>query len=181
MHQQPHLHTTALGLHTRALVVVDPSVDGWPGLLEGLQDSTAVLVLEPHSHGLLQLTDHLRGLLAPLRSLHLIGHGSPGCMRLGAAELNLASLQTWAPHWQRVGQALDGEGELVLYGCALAKGPRGRQFIDALTTSVGAAVTASSRPVGAQAMAGGWSFDHYTGAAPSASDLHLACPHPPHR
>jgi hypothetical protein len=170
----PHPRTSPAAAHTRALVVVDLAVDGWQGLLEGLDHSTVVLVLQPHSHGLAQLGEHLRGLQAPLHSIHLMGHGRPGSLRLGSGELDLASLQTCAPQWQQIGHGLDAEGALVLYGCELAKGPLGRQFIAALAACVGAEVTASSRRVGAVALAGDRALDQCTGTAASAPALHPA-------
>ena len=75
--------------------------------------------------------------------IHLYGHGKPGHQRLGRGEITVESLRTKKKLWQQLGQ-MGGKGsDILLYGCNLAKGQKGRELIAKIGKLTGLDVAAS--------------------------------------
>jgi len=119
-------------------------------------DYAIVLVLAPKQNGIDQITTALKR-YHPVTSLHVIAHGTPGCLYLGNTELSLDtvadyadSLQLWLPF---------PNSTLVLYGCRVAAGDAGSEFMERLHQLTGAAIAASTTPVGSSSLNGNWHLD----------------------
>ena len=98
------ISTQSKGDHStdQALVILDASVDYLPQLLA---DVAAVdwLVLDASTDGITQITAALQTRQS-VSSLHIVSHGTAGCLQLGGSQLSLATtnhyaqqLQAWAP------------------------------------------------------------------------------------
>jgi len=86
------------------------------------------------------------------KAVHLLAHGAPGEVRLGARPLDEAALA--AREWP------DAAGTAVMiYACRVAEGDTGRRFVDGLAGVAGCTVAASSRPVGHAGRGGSWELD----------------------
>ncbi|NJR70124.1 MAG: DUF4347 domain-containing protein [Synechococcales cyanobacterium CRU_2_2] len=109
---------------------------------------------------------------AQIQDIHLISHGAPGCLFLGNTTLNLDNLETyrqaladWGGRWT------SSASSLLLYGCQVAAGERGAALLDKLYQITGAAVFASTTPIGSPAQGGNWQLDAATPAEGSVSSL----------
>jgi hypothetical protein len=60
---------------------------------------------------------------------------------------------------RRSASALGTDGDVQIYGCEVGKGSDGRAFVRALAEACGAAVSASSAPVGHADLGGAWRLD----------------------
>ncbi|HEY0835149.1 MAG TPA: DUF4347 domain-containing protein, partial [Azospirillum sp.] len=90
-------------------------------------------------------------------AVHLLAHGMPGAVLLGARPLDSASLLDRA--WP------DAPGtEILIHACRVAEGAAGRLFLDRLAAATGARVAASTQPMGAAELGGTWEFDTATAA-----------------
>ncbi len=58
-----------------------------------------------------------------------------------------------------IGQALDDQGDVQIYGCEVGQGNAGRAFVGALAAALGAPVAAYSAPVGHADLGGDWRLD----------------------
>jgi len=88
-------------------------------------------------------------------AVHLLAHGAPGAVLLGARPLDSVSLLDRA--WP------DAAGtEILIHACRVAEGEAGRLFLDRLAAATGARVAASTRPMGAAELGGSWTFDAAT-------------------
>ena len=142
---------------TKSLVFIDAAVDDYQSLLNGVIAETDVIVLDLQRDGVLQITEALRDRPTPA-AIHIVSHGSPGALYLGNSQLNLRNLAHYADDlagWSAP--------QLLLYGCNVAAGDAGEEFIAKLHHLTGAEIAASTTPIGNAALGGDWNLDVQTG------------------
>ena len=146
------------------LVVLDAGVDSLQSLAAGVLAGVEVLVLRGDRDGVVQITEAIAA-RPGLEELHIIAHGCPGSLRLGNRELNLQRLRDTSsgiPDWG------EGKGDwaIALYGCQVAAGDAGAEFIEKLHDLTGATISASTRVVGQAELGGTWELDVQQGLGP---------------
>src|SRR5438067_10777695 len=142
---------------------VDPGVSDVGTLLQGLRPEITAAVLDAGRGAVAQIADHLAG-CRRLSAIHIIAHGAPGEIGFTAGRLSLATISGCADDLARIGDALDAQGELLLWSCETGRGARGAQFVAALETATGTSVAATTGLVGAAAKGGSWKLDARLGA-----------------
>ena len=154
------------------IVFIDARVGDIQTLIDGLVPGTEHHLIDAQSDGLEQIILRLQG-RDGIDALHLLAHGGPGRLRLGATLLSQENLAGHARDLERIGSALAADGDLLLYGCEVGKGEAGRAFVAALRECLGAhvSVSAASRLVGHAELGGCWQLD--AGQAPRATALAL--------
>lgn len=156
------------------LIFIDTTVDNYEDLARGIVPGTQVILLNPKQDGVEQITQILsdRALQsnAPqIQTLHLVSHGSPGCLYLGNTQLNLETLDRYRDHLQQWGNALSQDGEILIYGCNVAASTNFVRttpltpFIQHLHYLTGVHIAASATPVGNQKLGGNWQLEVRTG------------------
>ena len=151
-----HLSAPIAQQQATMLVVIDPSVTAPSALVGGLVREATALVLKPDQDSIAQITTALAQ--GNYTSLHLVSHGTPGCLYLGSTKLTVEKLSTYKQQLMEWGVA-----EILIYGCNVAAAP---QLLMELQSLTGAKIAASSKKVGA----GYWNLEWNLGevAAPSA-------------
>ncbi|MEM6741288.1 MAG: DUF4347 domain-containing protein, partial [Pseudomonadota bacterium] len=138
------------------ILIVDRSVADWPALVGDLDERSRVCLIGA-GESLLDVLD--RELVqSEVSAVHLVGHGRPGAITLGNSEIDSAWLTTHESRLRVWGEALLG-ADILLYGCETAKGREGAEFIEHLAEVTGAAVAASTRPVGRDGNDVNWTLD----------------------
>lgn len=156
------------------LIFVDPGVQGHEALVaEALafyseldpQQSTRaeVVVLDPLSDGVEQIARWLVQ-YEDLRAIHIISHGDSGAVRLGNVLLDADNLEQHAASLNAWGRALLAGADILIYGCNVALGERGEQFIASLAAMTGADVAASDNSTGDSQRGGDWTLEQRTGS-----------------
>ena len=137
------------------LVVIDLAVEAPEQLAGGTEAGAEILLLDPHQDSIAQITKALaRG---NYHSLHLVSHGSPGCLHVGNTYLSSAPIAEYKQ------QLLEwGIDEILIYGCNIAANPNLSVKLHVLT---GANIAASTREVGR----GNWNLDWQLGELTSRS------------
>ncbi|MBK7006204.1 MAG: DUF4347 domain-containing protein [Burkholderiales bacterium] len=74
-----------------------------------------------------QIAAHLQG-RTDIDALHLISHGSQGTLYLGSTVLDSGNLASYTSQLANIGSALTNAGDILLYGCNVAQGTRGRHL-----------------------------------------------------
>ncbi|MBE9640255.1 DUF4347 domain-containing protein [Salipiger mangrovisoli] len=105
---------------------------------------------------------------APVDTVHVITHGTPGALVFGGRVFDIAVLDHYADTLAALGGALGG-GDILLYGCRTGAGETGRAFVARLAELTGAAVAAAEGPVGAAALGGSWDLSVTSGAPRSVA------------
>ncbi len=93
-------------------------------------------------------------------AIHVLSHGAPGEIFLGTSVLDAAGLASQAETLAAIGKALTSDGDLLLYGCEVAAGEKGQDFIEQLAQRTGADMAASDDLTG---QGGDWRLEHHVG------------------
>lgn len=138
---------------TPTIVFIDAGLDSAHQLIEGVIPSAEVFVLDKTADGIEQISEVLQQ-RQNIDAVHIISHGSPGCLYLGNSQLSLDTLIHYAPQLQQWDVA-----NLLLYGCNVAAGDAGEEFITKLHTLTGAEIAASKTLTGSAAKGGNWELE----------------------
>lgn len=151
------------------LAIVDPSIADSQHLATGVLEGATVFQLDPEVDGIAQISAYLKQNQG-FTSLHLLCHGAPGSLYIGNTKLNLDNLKTYKnllQSWQNAFSHFD----LLLYGCQVAKGRKGQEFVKAIAEITGANIAASADLTGNAALEGTWQLEYGMGAIASALAL----------
>ncbi len=147
------------------IVFIDTAVENFSSLLAGLKPNTEAVILDPTINGVNQITNFLAQHSGTLDSVQILSHGGAGSLQLGSTRLsaeNLEQYQSALSQW--FSPATGKTPDLLIYGCDVASGVLGTQFINQLSTITGADVAASVDLTGSAAKGGNWILEKATGA-----------------
>jgi hypothetical protein len=149
----------------QGLVIIDSKVHDLQTLIQCIRPNYAIALLTPERDGVEQITEILAQYHS-LKSLHLVSHGQPGGIELGSTMLTSRSLETQAHTIMTWASALAPDAEVLIYGCAVAQGDRGRQLITRLETQLGTPVFAAKTLIGRHSTGHNWQLYTKTQATP---------------
>lgn len=127
---------------SKNIVFIDSRVAGYETLIASLSADSEWHLLDAAQDGLDQMQRVLEGCTG-LDSIHIVSHGASGTLYLGSTVLNSINLTNYQSQLQAIGASLTETGDILLYGCNVAQGDAGMQFIDSLARLTGADVAAS--------------------------------------
>jgi hypothetical protein len=139
------------------LVFIDLAVPDALTLIAGVAPQTAVYLFNAVDNPITQITQALSQHY-PVSSLHIVAHGQAGGLELGGQWLSLETLPDYTRQLQSWSTALTGDAEILLYGCHVGRGDRGRRFVQQFSQLTGAAVAASEGLIGNAALGGTWNL-----------------------
>ncbi|WP_144054291.1 SdrD B-like domain-containing protein, partial [Pleurocapsa sp. PCC 7319] len=151
----------------KQFVFIDSQVEDFQALASGVVSGIEIVILDRNRDGIQQITAALRH-QKQLSIIHIVSHGSPGCLYLGNTQLSLdtldeysAELKTWFPATFAFSPPLNKgcKGDILLYGCNVAAGDAGEEFITKLHQLTGAEIAASTTSIGNAAKGGNWELD----------------------
>ncbi len=166
-------HTVAESQTNVTLVFIDSRVKDYQILSQGVTSNSEIIVLKPTEDAVGQITSALQ-VRNNIAAIHIVSHGSPGCLYLGDTQFSLETLERYARDLQTWSTTLASSDRcnapsIVLYGCNVAAEDQGVQFVERLSQITGVAVAASTTLTGNAALGGNWNFEMTTGAIASAS------------
>lgn len=143
---------------SRQIVFIDSQVEDYQHLAAGVLPGTEVIILDLQIDGIEKITEILEK-FTNISNVHIIAHGSPGSLQLGSSYLSLdtlaqytSQLQTWCK-----------PNTLLLYGCNVAAGDAGAEFIAKLHQLTGTEIAASAKRTGNSNLGGDWNLEVKTG------------------
>jgi hypothetical protein len=172
--KQTATHETEIAAIARSLtmpksvVVVDRRVTDYQLLIDSLTQPAEVLILHDESDGLAQIAAYLQGQTG-IDAIHVISHGSQGAIYLGTTVLDSSTLAAHGSQLASIGNAMTNTGDILLYGCNVAQGDVGLQFIASLAQYTGADVAASNNTTGDLTLGGDWVLEQATGTTETLS------------
>jgi len=135
------------------IVVIDSSLSDYQTLQTGVVEGVETVILSPNQDGIEQISQVLQQ-HPHITTIHIVSHGSPGCLYLGNSQLNLENISKYADllqHWQ--------SENILLYGCNVAAGDAGEEFIRKLHEITNATISASATKTGNAALGGNWELE----------------------
>ncbi len=144
----------------KEVAFVDTSLAGYQALEAGIRAGVAVVEIGGGNDGLAQIAQWAET-HGGYDAIHILSHGTEGQVDLGTTRLNDAALAdaTVRGELAMVGQSLKAGGDLLVYGCDVAKGADGQTFITDLAAATGVDVAASTDATGAAAKGGNWTLE----------------------
>ena len=142
---------------TPTILFIDSTIDDIDELINGVQPNVRVVILDPQEDGIKQITQALQ-LHREVEAIHIVAHGQPGCLSLGNIEFTLETLNSYTPalkSWM----ALPKTPPLLLYGCNLAAGDIGTEFLKKLHQTTNLPIAASQTKIGSSALGGNWQLE----------------------
>ncbi len=141
-----------MNIQNRNILFLDSSINNYEILLKSVVSGIEIVVLDSNQDGVEQITQILLQ-RHKVESVHIVSHGSPGCLYLGNIQLSLSSLERYTQELQ-----IWFSQSLILYGCNVAAGDAGEEFLQKLHRLTGATIAASTTPTGNAALGGDWNL-----------------------
>jgi Ca2+-binding RTX toxin-like protein len=145
------------------IAFIDSQIDNYAVLIAGMQPETQIVLLDSNINGIVKITDTLQQ--GQYTAVHLITHGSPGCLYLGNSQLNLDTIRNYQQElqsWFRYSSSTPHTSSLLIYGCEVAAGDAGAEFISKLEQLTGAKIAATKTLTGNKNLGGNWQLETTT-------------------
>jgi predicted extracellular nuclease len=148
-----------------SILFLDPTIPDSQSLINGLEIDTELVVLDATKDGILQITEGLKSGIYD--TIHIVSHGTAGNLKLGTAQLNSGTIQSYASLLEQWSSYLTPGADILLYGCNVAQGDAGKDFVQQLHQATGADITASDNATGNVVLGGDWNLEYSTGTITS--------------
>jgi hypothetical protein len=135
------------------IVFIDASLSDYQTLQAGIIEGVKSVIISPNQDGIEQISQILQQ-HPHITTIHILSHGAPGCLYLGNIQLNLTNIHNYTQQlqqWQRQ--------NILLYGCNVAAGDAGGEFIHNLHQITNATISASTTKTGNAALGGNWELE----------------------
>ncbi len=171
MHAVAGSQSSVSPLASNVVVFVDAGVEDYQSLLEEMLGSdhsqagfenVEFVILDSELDGVEQITDVLRG-YRDISAVHVFSHGSAGSLQLGSTQLDAANLDDYSQQLSEWGASLADGADILLYGCNVAQGDWGIEFVESLAAVTGADIAASNDLTGTSTLGGDWVLEVSTG------------------
>ncbi|MEL6458852.1 MAG: DUF4347 domain-containing protein, partial [Cyanobacteria bacterium J06621_15] len=144
----------------RSIAFIDSGLEAQEQLVSGIFEGIEIVQLEPHRDGIVQITEVLTQYSGQFTTVHIVSHGKPGCLYLGNTQLNLDNFSKYADQLKDWFAAIDNvSSDLFIYGCQVAAGDAGAEFIAKLHDLTKANIAASANLTGNAALGGDWELE----------------------
>ncbi|HPG89614.1 MAG TPA: DUF4347 domain-containing protein, partial [Hyphomicrobium sp.] len=145
------------------IVFIDESVENINQIVSKIDPSWEIVVVDDNSSGLSQMASYLSG-RTDVGSIHVVSHGESGTLYLGSDALTSENLADYQAQLSNIGAALNDNGDILLYGCDIAAGSGGMDFVRAFSEYTGADIAASVNRTGGDESGGDWVLEATSGA-----------------
>ncbi|MEO8401515.1 MAG: DUF4347 domain-containing protein, partial [Gammaproteobacteria bacterium] len=148
----------------KELVFIDSKVLNPETLLAGISANASVHFIDAGQDGIDQIDSVIKAEKSPIKTIHILSHGESGSLTLGNSILNQETLsENYASEIASWRSHLTEDASVLLYGCDVAKGSLGQQFVSEISKDIGASVAASMDYTGSALRAGNWTLEFQTG------------------
>ncbi|MFM6097474.1 MAG: DUF4347 domain-containing protein [Dolichospermum sp.] len=134
------------------VVFIDSSLSDYQTLQAGVVEGVETVIVTPNQDGIEQITAFLQQ-HPQITTIHILSHGAPGCLYLGNSQLNLTNIHNYTQQLQQWPQ------NILLYGCNVAAGDAGAEFIHKLHQITNATISATTTKTGNAALGGNWQLE----------------------
>ncbi|GAB4246047.1 MAG: hypothetical protein Kow0049_35870 [Stanieria sp.] len=143
--------------YPRVIVFIDSEIDDYQSLLNSINTNIQVFVIKSTQDGIIEITNRLEQYVN-VTAVHIVSHGSPGNLKLGNTQLNLDNISFYTSYLETWSKSLSSSS-LFLYGCNVAAGNTGFEFVRRLHQLTKANIAASAKPTGSKNLEGDWNLE----------------------
>jgi hypothetical protein len=145
-----------------SIVIIDRDLRDFEIFRKEITPGSKVAHLDNSKNPLVSILKILRE-NAPVRSLHILSQGKPGTLVFSYGDVNINNLErdeaivgAWKEYFTK-------HGDILLYGCEIAKGQEGINFVRSLAVLTGLDIAASDNLTGSVFKGGDWFFEVHSG------------------
>lgn len=142
----------------KELVIISSNLSGKDTIAAQAGPNREVLVLEKGSDGMQQILDYLANSETRYDAIHFATKGNDGYFTVNDQRIDAESFD--ANTWSQIGSHLTDNGDLLFYGCNLAKSEAGQNLLSQIADASGADVAASTDVTG---LDGNWELEYSIG------------------
>lgn len=146
------------GEPVRQLIIIDSAVPDKQVFYRAAKPGIEIVEIDSSRSGFEQLVEAL-GHHKNLAALHIVSHARPGTVLLGNSEITAEQLEREVQLFAALNGSIADGGDLLLYGCDLAAGQSGEEFLDIIRTSTHLDVAASNDLTGNEEQGGNWDLE----------------------
>ncbi|NEQ43840.1 MAG: DUF4347 domain-containing protein [Leptolyngbya sp. SIOISBB] len=144
-----------------SVVVVDAGIEAPLQLAAGLAFDAEILILPYDRDGVAHIAAALQA-RPETTDVYVVAHGAPGQLFLGNTELSLSTLPRYGDRL-RQWTATTKIKNIHFYGCRVAAGDAGTEFLSAVHALTNANIAASTHLLGHADQGGDWTLDAFWG------------------
>lgn len=148
----------AKGSAVRELVLVDANIRDKHLILKQVKPGLDIVEIDNANGGVEALIHALKG-YRNLQAVHIVAHAEAGVMHLGGHQIDKETLLENFPAFAAINQAVREGGDLLLYGCNLAQGKAGEDFLDVIKNNTHVDVAASVDKTGNEIVGANWDLE----------------------
>ncbi len=148
------------GQKVKELLIVDGAVQNKSTFFN--QAKPGLDVVEIGDGGLVALMETLSRYKG-LDAVHIVSHAQPGAMQLGGELLDAEAFESNLSSFAALNGAIKAGGDLMLYGCELAQGQKGEDFLELIQANTHADLAASVDRTGGVAYGANWDLEIHKG------------------
>ncbi|MEM1170443.1 MAG: DUF4347 domain-containing protein [Cyanobacteria bacterium P01_H01_bin.35] len=149
------------------LLFIDSKVENYNYLISQVDYQTKIVILQPNQNGIEQISKSLSE-CCDVDTVHIISHGAKGTLYLGNSILKNDNIHLYIESIEQWGKNLSANGEILIYGCQVASGKEGKEFVRKLHQLTGANIAASETLTGNINKGGNWNLEVILGQLKSA-------------
>ena len=155
----------------REIVFIDSQVLDQDTLIDSIlskdPSTIKILIIDSEKDGIDQITDALSA-YRNIEAIHIISHGRSGAIRLGNSLIDSAALTAKSSTLEMWGDSLDTGADFLIYGCSVAEGEAGEQFVQLFHRLTGADIAASDDATGSKDLDCDWDLESNVGLIESS-------------
>jgi hypothetical protein len=154
-------------VHGNHVVVIDRDLPELDVLITGVKPGSRLIYLDNTKSPLASILKIIKE-NAPVSSLHILSHGKPGTLIFSSDKVTVENLEENHVILGAWKEYFINHGDVLLYGCEVAKGNEGIEFIKALAVLTGLDIAASDNLTGSYLKGGDWYFEVRSGRIESS-------------
>ncbi|HRD76198.1 MAG TPA: DUF4347 domain-containing protein, partial [Hyphomicrobiaceae bacterium] len=145
------------------IIFVDSGVENAEKIISAISGNAEIIFIDKSRDGMEQIAEAMTGRTS-VGAIHIVSHGDAGELRIGNSALTTSSIGAGhADELAVIRGALSADADILIYGCDVAAGDKGQEFVAALARATGADIAASTDDTGAAALGGDWDLETRTG------------------
>jgi len=148
------------------VVFIDTGVIDYQRLQAGALPGISTVILSPAEDAMAEMTAYLQQ-NPQVTTVHIVSHGVPGRLYLGTSQIDLENICDY----ENLLKLWPVNIHILLYGCQVAAGDAGEEFIEKLHQLTGATVIASATHTGSIRLGGNWKLEAIVSRTGNQQDL----------
>ena len=110
--------------------------------MSSIDSSKSIYLIDTQENGFEKIQDVLSN-QTDVDAIHIVGHANVGQVVLGNSVLNAETINSFKSNLESIGESLTKDGDILFYGCNLAKGEQGKLFVQQIGNITQADIAAS--------------------------------------